>query len=148
MSNLPPDATFIDHLHAMKRKDSGVSMALAERLTQNPTILKMVVWKIKTIFLMESFHILLPPLELVWTLTLTPSIKNSVRLKPLQNKKGQNNLGYQTKKQSFYKEKRLLFGQVPQIFWPFLFCSGFSTKVERPSDHFYSSQIQHFLICQ
>ena len=32
----------------------------AEHLTQNPTILKMVVWKITTIFLMESFHILLP----------------------------------------------------------------------------------------
>ena len=30
MSNLPPDATFIDHLHAMKRKDSGVSMAFCK----------------------------------------------------------------------------------------------------------------------
>jgi hypothetical protein len=30
-------------------------------------------------------------------------------LKPLQNKKGQKYLGYLTKKQSFYKEKRLLF---------------------------------------
>ena len=49
-------------------------------------------------------------------------------LKPLQNKKGQKNLGYPTKKQSFYKEKRLLFCRVPQIFWPFLFWSGFSVS--------------------
>ena len=39
-----------------------------------------------------------------------------IPLKPLQNKKGQKNLGYPTKKQSFYKEKRLLFCRVPQIF--------------------------------
>ena len=52
-------------------------------------------------------------------------------LKPLQNKKGQKNLGYLTKKQSFYKEKRLLFCRVPQFFWPFLFWSGFSS-VNKP----------------
>ena len=42
-------------------------------------------------------------------------------LKPLQNKKDQKKLGYPTKKQSFYKEKRLLFCQVPQFFGPSCF---------------------------
>ena len=37
-------------------------------------------------------------------------------LKSVQNKKGQKILGHPTKKQSFYKEKRLLFCWVPQIF--------------------------------
>ena len=37
-------------------------------------------------------------------------------LKPLQNKKGQKNLRYPRKKQSFYKEKDCSFSRVPQIF--------------------------------
>ena len=56
-------------------------------------------------------------------------------LKPLQNKKDQNNLGYPRKKQSFYKEKDWFFLGYPKFFWPFLFWSGFikkmSTKIHR-----------------
>ena len=37
-------------------------------------------------------------------------------LKPLQNKKGQKNLGYPTKKQSFYKEKDCIFVGYPNFF--------------------------------
>ena len=37
-------------------------------------------------------------------------------LKPLQNKKGQKNLGYPKKKQSFFLIKGLLYFRVPQIF--------------------------------
>ena len=37
-------------------------------------------------------------------------------LKPLQNKKGQKNLGYPRKKQPFYEEKDCFFSRVPQIF--------------------------------
>ena len=47
-------------------------------------------------------------------------------LKPSQNKKGQKNLGYPTKKQSFYKEKDCFFVGYPKFFWPFLFWSDFS----------------------
>ena len=47
-------------------------------------------------------------------------------LKPLQNKKGQKNLGYPRKKQSFYKEKDCFFLGYPKFVWPFLFWSGFS----------------------
>ena len=42
-------------------------------------------------------------------------------LKPLQNKKGQKNLGYPRKKQSFYKEKDCFFLGYPKFFCPFLF---------------------------
>ena len=45
---------------------------------------------------------------------------------PLQNKKGQKNLGYPRKKQSFYKEKNCFFLGYPKFFKPFLFWSGFS----------------------
>ena len=48
-------------------------------------------------------------------------------LKPNQNKKGQKNLGYPIKKQSFYKEKDCFFVGYPKFFWPFLFWSGFKT---------------------
>ena len=45
-----------------------------------------------------------------------------VVLKPLQNKKGQKNLGYPSKKQSFYKKKRLLFfSGTPNFFGPCCF---------------------------
>ena len=50
---------------------------------------------------------------------------NIFKLKPLQNKKGQNNLGYPRKKQSFYKKKDCFFLGYPKFFWPFLFWSGF-----------------------
>ena len=43
-------------------KNSRAQISIAECLTYNPTILKILVWKITTIFLTESFHILLPPL--------------------------------------------------------------------------------------
>ena len=49
-------------------------------------------------------------------------------LKPLQNKKGQKNLGYPRKKQSFYKEKDCFFLGYAKFFWPFLSWSGFSTR--------------------
>ena len=39
------------------------------------------------------------------------------KIKPLQNKKGQKNLGYPTRKQSFFFIKALLFYRVPQIFF-------------------------------
>ena len=52
---------------------------------------------------------------------------NLIVLKPLQNKKGQKNLGYPRKKQSFYKEKDCFFLGYPKFFWPFLFWSGFRT---------------------
>ena len=42
------------------------------------------------------------------------------KIKPLQNKKGQKNLGYPRKKQSFYKEKDCFFLGYPKFFWPFL----------------------------
>ena len=42
-------------------------------------------------------------------------------LKLLQNKKGQKNLGYPRKKQSFYREKDCFFLGYPKFFWPFLF---------------------------
>ena len=48
-------------------------------------------------------------------------------LKPLQNKKGQKNLGYPREKQSFYKEKGCFFLGYPKFFCPFLFWSGFNT---------------------
>ena len=56
------------------------------------------------------------------------TFKNYV-LKPNQNKKGQKNLGYPTKKQSFYKEKDCFFVGYPKFFWPFLFWLGFKKKV-------------------
>ena len=49
-----PGKNFIVSLRYLK--------TVAECLTQNPTILKMLGWNITTIFLIESFHILLPPL--------------------------------------------------------------------------------------
>ena len=43
-------------------------------------------------------------------------------LKPLQNKKGQKNLGYPRKKQSFYKEKDcFFFSSTPHFFGPSYF---------------------------
>ena len=43
-------------------------------------------------------------------------------LKPLQNKKGQKNLGYPRKKQSFYKEKDcFFFSGTPNFFGPSYF---------------------------
>ena len=48
-------------------------------------------------------------------------IRINFRLKPLQNKKGQKNLGYPRKKQTFYKEKDCFFFGYPKFFWPFLF---------------------------
>ena len=47
------------------------------------------------------------------------SSKNS-QLKPLQNNKGQKNLGYSRKKAVFFLIKGLLFSQVPQIFFALL----------------------------
>ena len=41
---------------------------------------------------------------------------NFKALKPLQNKKGQKNLGYPRKKQSFYKEKDCFFLGYPTSF--------------------------------
>ena len=54
----------------------------------------------------------------------------SALLKLLQNKKGQKNLGYPTKKQSFYIEKDCIFVGYPKWFWPFLFWSGFMTFLQ------------------
>ena len=54
------------------------------------------------------------------------------KVKPLQNKKGQKNLGYLTKKQSFYKEKDCFFVGYLKIFRPFLFRDGFSSL----NDHY------------
>ena len=70
-----------EHQHTLRLKPDWVSVLIlsfgigsgaktyfaetdtfAQRLTKNPTILKMLGWKITRIFLMESFHILLPPL--------------------------------------------------------------------------------------
>ena len=42
-------------------------------------------------------------------------------LKPLQNKKGQKNLRYLTKKQTFTKEKDCFFVGYLKFVWPFLF---------------------------
>ena len=53
------------------------------------------------------------------------TISSVLRIKPLQNKKGQNNLGCLRKKQSFYKEKDCFFLGYPKFFWPFLFWSSF-----------------------
>ena len=47
-------------------------------------------------------------------------IKKSLKL--LQNKKGQKNLGYPTKKQSFYKQKKTAFlSGTPNLFGPSYF---------------------------
>ena len=51
-----------------------------------------------------------------------------LKLKPLQNKKGQKNLGYPRKKQSFSLYKDCFFLRYPKIFWPFLFWSGFTMR--------------------
>ena len=45
----------------------------------------------------------------------------SKEIKPLQNKKGQKNLGYPRKKQSFYKEKDCFFSGTPKFFGPSYF---------------------------
>ena len=49
----------------------------------------------------------------------------SKELKPLQNKKGQKNLRYPTKKQPFAKKKDCFFVGYLKLFWPFLFWNGF-----------------------
>ena len=58
-----------------------------------------------------------------------PSASNFKRfsrsLKSLQNKKDQKNLGYPSKKQSFYKKKDCFFVGYPKSFWSFLFWSDF-----------------------
>ena len=54
------------------------------------------------------------------------AVNTSTYLKLLRNKKGQKNLGYPRKKQSFYKEKDCFFLGYPKFFWLFLFWSGFS----------------------
>ena len=43
------------------------------------------------------------------------------QLKPLQNKKGQKNVGYPRKKQSFYLEKDCFFLGYPTFFGPSYF---------------------------
>ena len=58
-------------------------------------------------------------------LTLRYFEARMTRLKPLQNKKGQKNLGYPRKKQSFYQEKDCFFLGYPKFFCPFLFWCGF-----------------------
>ena len=49
---------------------------------------------------------------------IKPSPPKVIALKPSQNKKGQKNLGYPTKKQSFYKEKDCFFVGYPKFFGP------------------------------
>ena len=48
-------------------------------------------------------------------------IKIKIELKPFQNKKGQTNLRYPTKKQPFSLEKDCFFVGYLKFFWPFLF---------------------------
>ena len=55
-------------------------------------------------------------LEKTQFIKLSGRIFTKKNLRPLQNKKGQKNLGYPRKKQSFSLIKGLLFSRVPQIF--------------------------------
>ena len=68
-----------------------------------------------------------PPIQFCWHTTeetITTLLEPQVKffraifclLKPLQNKKGQKNLGYSKKKQSFYKEKDCFFFGYPNFF--------------------------------
>ena len=79
--------------------------------------------------------------------------QGSQEIKPLQNKKGQKNLGYPRKKQSFSLEKDCFFVGYLKFFWPFLFWNGFSDlknfENSRPSaSNFkcFSPSLEHFFL--
>ena len=63
-------------------------------------------------------YIILPPFKI--------AIFSSFLLKSLQNKKGQKNLRYPTKKLSFSKEKDCFIVGYLKLFWPFLFWNEFN----------------------
>ena len=86
-----------------------VSMTIISYVFMDPNVL---YYNVVKIFLKEHAHFY--------------AYSETLVLKPFQNKKGQKNLRYPTKKQSFSKVKDCFFVGYLIFIWPFLFWNGFS----------------------